>query len=98
MADKDLDERRGEAADAAYEGFDFGYQVADGQGWERSTADDEWVKVLFFENDEDPSADSLKGHIAVRFAPGGDEVVDAWAVCDGRPCGNPGSNLAGPGR
>lgn len=97
MGMHDLDERRRQAADLVCEGYDFGYQVADGQGWEHG-GDDEWVKVLFFENDDEPDADSLKGHLAVRFAAGSDEVLETWAVVAGQPAGNPGVSLQGPGR
>lgn len=96
--DDRLQELRREAAEEILESFDFGHQVVDGQGWEHSTGDDEWVKRLFFADDENPGGDSLKGHLAVRFAPDGDEALDAWAFVDGQPAGNPGVPFRGPTR
>lgn len=91
MTHDEIDLKRNEAADVVLEGYDFGYQVVDGSGWERTIPGDEWTKTLFFENEEDPSGPTVPGNLVVRFETGSAAVEEAYAIVNGEIVGNPGS-------
>ena len=77
MDDDALQEARREVAGDTYGAFDFGRDVLDACGWTVASGGpdgDEWHKVVFLENVDDPAGDSVKGCIAVRFVRGGDAV------------------------
>jgi len=83
MADGNLDDARREAADELYEGFDFGWQVKDANGWEFDDFSNEWTRVVFLENEDQPGGDSVKGSFTVHFDPGTADPNHAYANVQG---------------
>lgn len=76
-ADAMLETLRREQADKAFEVYDFGdAKVVASDGWERLSPGREWSRVVYFENDEDPRADSVKGHFVLTFAGDTASVVE----------------------
>lgn len=62
----DLVELRIGVANRVFDDFLFVENVIDSNGWE-ADGSDELVRTVFFENTENPSGDSIKGHFVVRF-------------------------------
>lgn len=78
-----LDLRR-DAADRKFEDFDFGEtKVEDMEGWEYENDGDQMTRTVYFENAEDPDADSVRGHFNVRFEEGSAVISDAYGVLGG---------------
>lgn len=81
---KTLVEMRRDAADRKFEDFDFGTsKVEDIKGWEYENDGDQMTRTVYFENSEDPDADSMRGHFNVRFEPGSATISDAYGVLGG---------------
>ena len=79
-----LVESRHAAAEAKFEAFDFGANVVeDVEGWEYVNDGDEMTRTVYFENAEDPEADSQRGHFTVRFEAGTDAVAEAYGALGG---------------
>lgn len=74
---------RQEAADEACESYDFGYEVIDGSGWEYTVPGDEWVKPLYFRNEEDQDGPSVAGSFVVRFSPSTSEIAECYGIVNG---------------
>lgn len=84
-----LQELRTAQADHIAENFDFSLCVVDGKGWEYTTPGREMTKVYFFENPEDPSGDTVKGHFTVVFEnETSAKAVEAYAAVAGNRVGN----------
>lgn len=80
-----LIESRHVAADAKFETFDFGSSnvVEDAEGWEYFNDGDEMTRTVYFENAENPEADSQRGHFTVRFEDGTDAIAEAYGTLGG---------------
>lgn len=73
-AERNLDRLRNEAADRAYETFDFEADVADASGWEHSIGGDEWSRPVFLEGE--PHSERVT--FVVRFEEKSDEILEAY--------------------
>ncbi len=90
MADDNrLEARRRAVLEERFTNYDFGFQVEESDGWSTETPETEWVRVVYFENDENPSEGSIKGYFVVRFAANSAVVVDEYATMNGTLFGNP---------
>lgn len=73
--DLTLDEKRERAATKLFE-----WTPMEGLGsfdsWNRDG--DIWSRALYWENEDDPDADSVLGSFGVRFAPNSDEIIESW--------------------
>ncbi len=79
-----LIDKRHEAADRKFEDFDFGEaKIEDMEGWEYENEGDQMTRTVYFENSEDPDADSVRGHFNVRFEQGSAVIADAYGVLGG---------------
>jgi hypothetical protein len=79
-----LIEMRRDAADRKFEDFDFGTSnVEDMEGWEFENDGDQMTRTVYFEDSEDPDADSVRGHFNVRFETGSAVIADAYGVLGG---------------
>lgn len=96
-AGPNLEERRGERADEAFEAYEFSdyittatsgwtreYVVTDTSGWEWDAGSDRYDRTIWFANGE---GDDSKGSFTVIFEPGSDTVSDAYATCNGEDVG-----------
>ena len=85
VASQALIESRHAAADAKFEEFDFGAGnvVEDAEGWEYFNDGDEMTRTVYFENAENPEADSQRGHFTVRFEDGTDAIAEAYGTLGG---------------
>lgn len=77
MSAQELREARREAAEEAYQDYDFGREVVDISGWEFEEPGNEWTRPVFLEN-EDGGA-SIRVSFTVTFAPGSSEITDMSA-------------------
>src|SRR3546814_9572907 len=89
MPDRDLIERRRAAADAEFEGYDFGsISIAAADGWQFTMPGNQVHRAIYIEDPDNPEADTVTAHFGVKFiADDSDEVADAYAIVDGNLCG-----------
>lgn len=77
-----MNQERTAAADAVYEGFDFGATVEDQSGWAYVTPGNEWTRPVFVRTNEEDvdDAPSTKLTFVVRFKGGTAEVLNSYAI------------------
>lgn len=73
-AQEELEMRRRAAAESAYAVFDFGREVVDDFGWDMTSGEDEWSKLVFLEGVEDTNLVVF----VVRFKKDSAEIVEAF--------------------
>jgi hypothetical protein len=94
----DLLTRRSEAAEAEWQGYDFGPEVVeDASGWESETPGREMSRPVYFRDAEDPDGPTIAGRFVVEFgADDSDEVIGARATIGGNDVGFRPQSAAAP--
>lgn len=78
MSTAELRDARREAAEEAYQDYDFGREVVDISGWEfEEPFGNEWTRPVFLENEAGGA--SIRVAFTVTFAPGSSEITDMSA-------------------
>lgn len=72
-----LEEQRRDAADEAYQGYDFVRQVESHSGWETEVPGDETYRKVFLENGD---GDTEQVNFVVSFARNSARIVDVYAI------------------
>src|SRR3546814_19124292 len=68
MPDRDLIERRRAAADAEFEGYDFGsISIAAADGWQFTMPGNQVHRAIYIEDPDNPEADTVTAHFGVKF-------------------------------
>jgi hypothetical protein len=82
-----IDELRAQAAQEAYQNYDFGSAVIeDHSGWEHGMPADEWTRPIFVQP-EDSSGPTEKGHFFVKFVMGTAIVQECYGMLNGNVLG-----------
>lgn len=69
-----LNADRSDAADSAYQRYDFGDAVDNSDGWAYDIPGDEWSRTTYVGEDDLPAT------FVVRFEPGTARIAEAYAI------------------
>lgn len=83
----DLQQRRQDAADREFEGYDFGdLTIGEADGWSYDVPGTEMTRTIWIERDDGPD---LQAHFTVRFAAADSaEIEDAFGRLNGEDIGS----------